>query len=316
MPILALAAPPSLDLKKGDHLVLIGNTFAERMQYFGYFETLVNLHYPEANPVIRNLGWAADEVTRIHLQVLKGGGYITEPTDEPVPLQPRPFNFGSMEAHLTEQKADVILLCFGFNEAFQGKAGLDSFAADYQAYIDGLKDQQFNGKSKPRLILISPIAQEKLPAPFPDPTKQNENLKLYTEKIAEIAEANSLGFVNLFSPTIELMSRGNAEPLTMNGVHLNDTGHRVVAEIMATTLGMTEPWSEKAEAIRKLVVAKNEQFFFRWRPINGEYVYGRRKDPFGVITYPPELAQWEQMTADLDQKIWAESKKLNAAASQ
>jgi len=47
LPILALAAPPSLDLKKGDHLVLIGNTFAERMQYFGYFETLVNLLYPE-----------------------------------------------------------------------------------------------------------------------------------------------------------------------------------------------------------------------------------------------------------------------------
>jgi hypothetical protein len=312
----AMAAPPSLDLRKGEHLVLLGNTFAERMQYFGYFETLVNLHYPEANPVIRNLGWAGDEVTRIHLQVLKGGGYVTEPTDEPVPLQPRPFQFGSLEDHLTMQKADVILLCFGFNESFQGKAGLEQFGADYQTFLDELKGKKFNGTSPARFILISPIAQEKLGAPFPDPAKQNENLKLYTAKIAEIAEANSLGFVDLFSPTVSLMDQGSPEPLTMNGVHLNDNGQRVVAEILATSLGMTDPWSDKAEAIRKLVVAKNEQFFFRWRPINGEYVFGRRKDPFGVISYPPEMAQWEKMTADLDQQIWAESRNLKSSASK
>jgi lysophospholipase L1-like esterase len=312
-----VAAPPSLDLKKGEHLVLLGNTFAERMQYFGYFETLVNLHYAEADPVIRNLGWAADEVTRIHLQVLKGGsGFITEPTDEAVPLQPRPFQFGSLDEHLTMQKADVILLCFGFNESFRGEAGLKQFGADYQTFLDELKDKKYNGTSPPRLLLISPIAQEKRGAPFPDPAKENENLKLYTAKIAEIAEANSLGFVDLFSPTFGPFSQGSPEPLTMNGIHLNDKGQRAVAEILATSLGITEPWNEKAEAIRRLVVAKNEQFFFRWRPINGEYVYGRRKDPFGVISYPPELAQWQKMTEDLDQKIWTESRKLKASASK
>lgn len=316
-PVFASGVPPSLDLKKGDHLVLLGNTFAERMQYFGYFETLVQLHYAGADPVIRNLGWSADEVTRQRLQVLKSeSGYVTQPTDEPVALQPRPFRFGSLESHLSRQKADVILLCFGFNEAFKGKAGLDSFTSDYQAFIDRLKAGKFNGKTAPRLILISPIAQENLGPPYPDPTQQNENMKLYTKRIGEIAERNKIGFVDLFTPTFGLMSQKHAEAETMNSVHLNDRGQRLVAEMLATALGMTEPWTKKAEPIRQLVIDKNKQFFFRWRPINGEYVYGRRREPFGVISFPPEMAQWQKMTEDLDQKIQEASRKLKTSLSK
>ncbi len=310
LPGFASADPLSLDLKKGEHLVLIGNTFAERMQYFGYFETLVNLHYPDANPVIRNLGWSADEITQIRLQVLKGGGYVTQLSDKPMALQPRPFQFGTVEEHLSKVKADVILLCFGANEAFQGEARLEKFAVDYQVFIDRMKAGTFNGKSAPRLILVSPIARENLGKPFPDPAKQNGNLKLYTAKIKEIAKASEIGFVDLYSPTMALMAKKDAVPLTDNEIHLNANGQRVVAEIFASALGMTAPWTEAAEPIRKLVIEKNKQFFFRWRPINGEYVYGRRKDPFGIVSYPPELAQWQKMTEDLDQKIWQKSGEL------
>ncbi len=310
LPLSVSADPPSLELKKGENLVLLGNTFSERMQYFGYFETLVNLHYSKANPAIRNLSWSADEVTRLRLQVLKGGGYITQLSDEPMALQPRPFQFGSVEDHLSEVKADVILLCYGANEAFQGEKGLAKFASDYQFFINRMKVGKFNGKSAPRLILVSPIAQENLGKPFPDPTRQNENLKLYSAKIGEIAAANKIGFVDLFSPTITLMSQRGSDTLTDNQIHLNDKGQRDVAEVFAFALGITSPWSDKAEPIRQLVIKKNEQYFFRWRPINGEYVYGRRKDPFGVISYPPELAQWQKMTEDLEKNIWEKSGKL------
>jgi hypothetical protein len=43
--------------------------------------------------------------------------------------------------------------------------------------------------------------------------------------------------------------------------------------------------------------------------VNAEYVYGRRKEPFGVLSYPPEMAEWERMVAELDGQIWQ-----NAAA--
>src|SRR5215467_1575486 len=57
------AEEPKLKLAKGNHVVLIGNTLAERMQYFGHLETLLHSRFPEMELVVRDLGWSADELT-------------------------------------------------------------------------------------------------------------------------------------------------------------------------------------------------------------------------------------------------------------
>ena len=54
--------PPHLELHKGDRIILIGNTFAERMQYYGHFETLLHARFPEHELVMHNLGYSADEL--------------------------------------------------------------------------------------------------------------------------------------------------------------------------------------------------------------------------------------------------------------
>ena len=65
----ALAAAPALDVGKGDRVVFVGNTFAERLHLFGYFETFLHCRFPEHRLRIRNLGWSADELTRMpHLR--------------------------------------------------------------------------------------------------------------------------------------------------------------------------------------------------------------------------------------------------------
>ncbi|MGY8690121.1 MAG: hypothetical protein ACKVHP_20590, partial [Verrucomicrobiales bacterium] len=88
-------------------------------------------------------------------------------------------------------------------------------------------------------------------------------------------------------------------------------GQRVVAEALTSELGIKDPWSEEYEPLRKLVVEKNKQFFFRWRPINGEYVFGRRRTPFGVVSFPPEMEQLDNGVAELEQRIHVEAKRLN-----
>ena len=50
------AAKPELELRKGDRIILIGNTLAERMQYYGHFETLLHARFPELELVVHNLG--------------------------------------------------------------------------------------------------------------------------------------------------------------------------------------------------------------------------------------------------------------------
>src|SRR5437773_6472358 len=58
---LALAA--DLEIKNGDHICIIGNTLAERMQYFGWLETRLVSRFPEHDLVFRNLGYSGDEIT-------------------------------------------------------------------------------------------------------------------------------------------------------------------------------------------------------------------------------------------------------------
>src|SRR5262245_26398159 len=61
----ALAAD-KLDLKKGDHIAIVGNALPDRMQHSGYFETLIHQKLPAHELVFRNLSAAGDEVATWH----------------------------------------------------------------------------------------------------------------------------------------------------------------------------------------------------------------------------------------------------------
>src|SRR5262249_42537552 len=47
-----------LELKKGDHIAIIGNTLAERMQHDGWLETLIQAKFPKEELVFRDLGFS------------------------------------------------------------------------------------------------------------------------------------------------------------------------------------------------------------------------------------------------------------------
>ncbi len=279
-----------ITLQPGDRVVVLGGTFAERMQHFGFFEVALQRHFSGERITLRHMGWSGDEVG----------------------LMPRPLDFGTLEEHLADKKADVILLCFGANEAFKGDAGLDGFAEAYGALIDRLEAQPFHGEAKARLVLVSPIAQEKLDPPFPDPAAHNADLKRYTERIRELAAARDLPFVDLFTPSLALMEHRPAgdDFYTINGVHLNERGYRAVSEMLAAEgFGITQPVTKADEPLRELILKKNRKFFLRWRPINAEYVFGRRKEPFGVISFPPEMRELDSIIAGLEEEIWVEAGK-------
>lgn len=283
----------AVTLKSDDRVVLIGNTFAERLQHFGQFESRLQLAKPKLNLTLRNMGWSADEVD----------------------LMPRPLDFGELEDHLADKKASVIIMCFGANESFDGSAGLDDFRSGLAGLLDRLEGETFDNRGPVRLVLVSPTAHEKLPAPFPDPRERNAMLEIYSEAMATFAKSRGVPFVDLFHPTLNLMAEHPDIQFTINGIHFTDEGYSLVSDIIATKLGLAVPNVESStETLRQIVVEKNKQFFFRWRPINGEYVYGRRKEPFGVLSYPPEMAELDRLTNELDDKIHAEAQRLAADA--
>src|SRR5205823_8203284 len=119
-------------------IALIGNTLFERAQEFGHFEALLQQRFPQHQLIVRHLAWSADAID----------------------VQPRPANFADTEQHLRHEQADVIFAAFGFNESFAGEVGLEAFRKALSTYVAGLKSKAFNGKSAPRVVLVSPIANE------------------------------------------------------------------------------------------------------------------------------------------------------------
>ena len=102
-------------------------------------------------------------------------------------------------------------------------------------------------------------------------------------------------------------------PLTINGIHLNEAGDRVVAALLLDGLGAAPVGMRvagaaeisKLEELRERVRDKNQQFFYRWRPLNAEYIVGRRVEPFGAVNFPGEMKKLDEMVAERDRAIWA-----------
>ncbi len=57
------------------------------------------------------------------------------------------------------------------------------------------------------------------------------------------------------------------------------------------------------ETIRQDTIRKNRLFFDRWRAVNGFYIYGGRKEPFGVLSFPPEMKRFDELANGIDADI-------------
>ncbi|MBJ7498037.1 MAG: hypothetical protein JHD20_16355, partial [Gemmataceae bacterium] len=72
--------------QKGDHVSILGNTLAERMQHHSWMETLIHSRLPGHELSFRNLGFSGDELT----------------------LRLRSAGFGSPEDWLKQTNANVV----------------------------------------------------------------------------------------------------------------------------------------------------------------------------------------------------------------
>ena len=282
------ADAPKLQLEKGDRIILIGNTLAERMQYFGNWETLLHSRFPTLDLVVHNLGWSADEPY----------------------LRPRSQGFQDHGHTLEDEKPDVIIAFFGFNESFAGPAGIDKFKTTLDKFLKDTLVAKYNGKSAPRIALISPIAHEDLGDPDkPDGKANNVNIALYTKAMADVAAKYNVVFVNLFTPTMALMA-DEPKPLTINGIHLNELGDERVGALLDKALFGPRPNSIKTDLakLKDEINEKNLQFWYDYRAVNGCYIYGGRKAPFGIVNFPAEFAKLRKMIENREKRVWAVAK--------
>ncbi|HEX3999471.1 MAG TPA: PVC-type heme-binding CxxCH protein [Pirellulales bacterium] len=293
------AKPASLQIHPGDHICLIGNTLADRMQHDGWLEAYLYSRFPKDNLVVRDLGFSGDELT----------------------FRQRSAGFGTPDDHLTRTKADVVFAFFGYNESFAGVAGLDKFKHDLTDFIHHTQSEKYNGKSAPQLVLFSPIANENLhDRNLPDGSENNWRLEQYTTAMAEVAKANHVPMVDLYEPTLKAYAQA-PKPLTINGIHLTPHGDEVVAQVIDQSLlagaggaaaGQQPNRDPQAmEKLRQAIADKDLVWFNRYRTLDGYSIFGGRADLAFVNRQTNrdvadrEMEVLDIMTANRDKRIWA-----------
>ena len=279
-------------LNKGDHVAYIGNNTADRMQHHAWLETYIHAMHPTHNLYVRNLGFTGDEVNK----------------------RPRSSNFGSPDQWLTKVKADVVFCFFGYNEALQGEGAANGFRGNLEKMIDQMRGQKYNGKSAPRLVVFSPIAHENLNSPhLPDGSANNILLELYTNVMREVCTAKKVTFVDLFEPSKALYAK-HKDQLTMNGIHLLDSGNKLIAQvIMKQLFGDVVRRTVSDAQLTKLNEAirdKNLHWFSRYRVVDGYNVYGGRSklnwhNQSNADVMAVEMAGFDVMTENRDKRVWA-----------
>ena len=290
----------ALKLQKGDHIALIGNALADRMQHSGHFEALIHAKFPQHELVVRNLAVAGDEVVTRH----------------------RSENFGSPDDWLKKVEADVVFAFFGYNEGFKGYDGLEKFKSDLDKFLKDTLARNYSGKGAPRIVLFSPTADEKhLDPNLPDPSANNSRLQDYTSAMADVAKANGVQFVDLFKPSQELYATAarDGRSLTVNGHYLTPEGDKLLAPIMFKSVFGEEAPAGDFEKLRSVVNEKNKEWHARYRTIDGYNVYGGRSklsyesgkggpkvSNFHIMQ--EEMSQRDVLTANRDKRVWAVAK--------
>lgn len=314
---------PTLPLKKGAHIVLIGNNLGSRMMNYGHFETELQLRYPDSNLYIRNMCDGGNtpgfrpHASRKSPWAFPGAENFQ--TDLAQPSESEGF-FETEDQWLARLKADIIIAFFGYNESFEGAEGLDNYKSELDAFIKHTIKQQYNGTSPVKLALVSPIAFENLSKQYdlPDGKQENRNLSLYAAAMKEIAAKNNVHFVDVYNPT-ERWYFWTKEPLTIDGSQLTDAGYARFAPLLADLIfGKADVKNEdNRDLVRHAVLEKNWMWHNDIKIPNGVHAYGRRYDPFGPDNYPAEIKKIREMTAIRDTAIWlaAHGKKMDVAAA-
>ncbi len=295
------AAEAPFELKDGDRVLFIGDTFFEREVDFGRIETRLTVTYADRAITFRNLSWAGDT---------------------PVGRARASFDWNKSEedwlVRVKEQiglvKPTVAFLSYGMTFALeQGRIGIspiekaaeaEKFKMNLGKLMDAIQAATGANADHPvRFVLLAPIAVS---------TRTGPNISSSVAAIQAVAQSRNVRFLNPGSIELGLTDdlRSRRGP---DGLQLNESGYRFYAAAIADLLkGQVESpkklleFSEATteDLLNATVKHKNELFFHRWRPANWTYLFGFRKNEQGrnsveIPKFDPLVAEWDAKVGKL-----------------
>ena len=302
---------PLVQITPHSSVVLIGNNLGSRMLNYGSLETELQLRHPNDSLIIRNMcdggdtpgfrphsgrvsPWAFPGAEKFQSELAQNSG------SEGV--------FETPDEWLSRLEADIILAFFGYNESFEGAAGLENYKTELDAFIKHSLSQKYNGSTTPQLVIVSPIAFENISdhVDVPNGDLENENLKLYADAMKAISASNNIPFIDVYNPSKKWFENPETD-FTIDGSQLNEEGYNKLAEFLADELTGNKAIKseEKRVAINDAVKEKNFHWHNDYKIPNGVHVFGRRHAPYGPDNYPFEIKKTRQLTTIRDSSIWA-----------
>ena len=169
-----------------------------------------------------------------------------------------------------------MILGFGLNESFGGAALVDAFRRDLEGYLREMERRHPDAA----LIILSPIATEDLGHPYyPDVEQRNTEILAYVQVLREVSSQRGIGFVDLFAPSLEAYEK-EEDPLTSNGIHLNDRGYTMIARHLIRELLGAGTYARldlsRAEVVAREVQRKAQYVASVVRPVNAVLYFGVR----------------------------------------
>ncbi len=279
----ALAAEP-FEIRAGDRVVVIGDTWFEREGVAAALETRLYQRWAPRPFTVRNLSFAADRPDGVSR----------------ASFDPPGAGFNRLKEQLALVKPTVAIIGYGMAAALEemtyrakdwtlnpdvARYGSDFTAARFQKDLGQLIEAitVASGGGPVRLVLVAPIRPEDLRASrprLPDPAPLRQLLSGYHAAVVAVAKERGARLVD--TPTLTPATA----TLTFNGIHPTAAGLEQWAHLVSSELGWStgseRVWTAaQTDALRAALVRKNDLFFHRWRPANHTYIFGFRKHEQG-----------------------------------
>ena len=250
----------NLELRKGDHISLIGNTLADRMQHDGWLETLPPGRFPDhdlVDPQPRLLRRRADDPAP--LGRLRHARRVADRAPRPTSSSP-----SSATTSRSRQRAST------------------SSSTTSTASSSTRSRRSTTARRAPARPLLADRPRE--PARPHPARRQGEQraARAATPRPWPRSPRPTASRSSTSSTRRKELYAEAAKPLTINGIHLTADGNRMLAEIIDEALFPERAGVKRdaaaLEKLRQAVLDKNFYWFNRYRTVDGYSIYGGRAD--------------------------------------
>ena len=209
-------------LKSGDTVLFLGDSItAETKYYYKIFFEDIDAKYPQ---LIRINGqkpkYAPDAFKGAALTFVNGG--LSGDTAG--------GGLKRLPGLLAKWKPTVCVVCFGMNDRYKDRAGYDA-----------------NMKSIVEMLKANKIAVTILTSPNVSSTKHTE-LKPFVQvlgtmagEMKALAAEENVGYADCYTPTKEKGDDAGVDLTWGDGIHPNETGHRIMADVLEANWGYGKP---------------------------------------------------------------------------